>query len=84
MAQTIWLHRLNDANKTEADGMEYICVHLFQGMTQAHKLAKDKGWNPLQNATAKDGSTYKALFCDSCEKNYKDGSVRLAKEAVLV
>ncbi len=84
MAQTIWLHRLNDASKSQADGMEYICVHLFQGLTQSHKLSKDKGWNPQENATSKDGASHKALLCDTCEKNYKDGGVRLAKEAVLV
>ena len=84
MAQTIWIHRLNDAKKVEAEGMEYICEHLFQGLTQGGKLSKAKGWNLVPNASAKDGSTYRALFCDSCEKNYKDGNVRMAKEAVLV
>jgi hypothetical protein len=84
MAQTIWIHRLSDAKKAEADGMEYICEHLFQGLTQGGKLAKSKGWNPMASASAKDGTTYRALFCDSCGKNYKDGSVRMAKEAVLV
>ena len=84
MAQTIWIHRLSDAKKAEAEGMEYICEHLFQGLTQSGKLTKVKGWNPFPEASAKDGSTYRALFCDSCEKNYKDGNVRMAKEAVLV
>jgi hypothetical protein len=29
MAQTIWIHRLADAKKVEADEMGYICEHLF-------------------------------------------------------
>jgi hypothetical protein len=84
MAQTIWIHRLSEAKKAGADGMEYICEHLFQELTRSGKLTKAKGWNPMPNASAKDGSTYRALFCDSCGKNYKDGNVRMAKEAVLV
>jgi hypothetical protein len=84
MAQTIWIHKLSDAQKPQADGMEYICEHLFQGMSQSGKLTKAKGWNPTQNATAKDGTTYRALFCDSCGKNYSAGHVRMAKEPVLV
>jgi hypothetical protein len=84
MAQTIWIHRLSEAKKAEADGMEYICEHLFQGLTQGGKLTKAKGWNPFPNASAKDGSTYPALFCDSCGKNYNNSNVRMAKEAVLV
>ena len=82
MAQTIWLNRLNDENKSQADGMEFVCTHLFQRLSQVNKLTKEKGWNLLQNASAKDGSTYKTLCCDTCAKNYKDGSVRLAKEQV--
>ena len=84
MAQTIWIHKLTDAKKAEADGMDYICEHLFQALTQSGKLTKVKGWNPLQNASAKDGTTYRALFCDSCAKNYNNGNVRMAKEPVLV
>ena len=84
MAQTIWIHRLTGATKTQADGMEYICEHLFQGLSQSGKLSKAKGWNLMESASAKDGSTYRALFCDTCGKNYKDGNVRMAKEAVLV
>ena len=84
MAQTIWLHRLSDATKAGADEMEYICEHLFQALTRAGKLTKVNGWNPLPNATAKDGTTYRALFCDSCAKNYNKGNLRTAKEAVLV
>jgi hypothetical protein len=38
----------------------------------------------VPNATSKDGTSHKAMCCDTCEKNYKDGSVRLAKEPVLV
>jgi len=83
MAQTIWIHKLSDAKKREADGMDYICEHLFQALTQIGKLTKAEGWNPFQNATAKDGTTYHALFCDSCAKNYNDGHVRMAKEPVL-
>ena len=33
-------------------------------------------------ATSKDGAVHKALCCDTCAKNYKEGSVRLAKEQV--
>lgn len=84
MAQTIWIHKLADAKKADADGMEYICEHLFQAFTQSGKLTKAKGWNPIPDASAKDGSTYRALFCDSCEKNYNNGNVRMAKEPVLV
>ena len=84
MAQTIWIHKLADAQKAEADGMDYICEHLFQGVTQTGKLTKAKGWNPLPNASAKDGTKYRALFCDSCGKNYNNGNVRMAKEPVLV
>ena len=83
MAQTIWIHKLADAKKREADGMDYICEHLFQALTQTGKLTQVEGWNPFQNATAKDGATYRALFCDSCAKNYNDGHVRMAKEPVL-
>jgi len=54
---------------------------LFQGLTQAGKLSQAKGWNLLQDASAKDGSTYRALFCDSCGKNYNNSNVRLAKIA---
>ena len=64
--------------------MEYICEHLFQASTHAGKLTKGNGCNPFPNATAKDGTTYRALFCDSCAKNYSKGNLRTAKEAVLV
>jgi len=85
MAQTIWIHKLNDAGKiTEADGMDCICEHLFQALTQTGKLTKAKGWNPLENASTKDGTTHRALFCDSCKKNYNNGNVRMAKELALV
>ena len=84
MAQTIWIHRLADAKKPEANGMEYVCEHLFKSLTQSGKLTDAKGLNPMPNATSKDGGTYRALFCDSCEKNYKNGNVRMAKEPVLV
>jgi len=83
MAQTIWIHKLADSKKRDADGMDYICEHLFQASTQTGRLTKIEGWNPFQNATAKDGTTYRALFCDSCAKNYNDGHVRMAKEPVL-
>ena len=84
MAQTIWIHKLGDAQKREAEGMEYICEHLFQALEQSGKLNKAKGSNPQPNATTKDGATYRALFCDSCAKNYSAGHVRMAKEPVLV
>ena len=83
MAQTIWIHKLAEAKKAEAQGMEYICEHLFQALTGTGKLTKEKGWNPFQNASAKDGTTYRALFCDSCAKNYNQGHVRMAKEPVM-
>jgi hypothetical protein len=84
MAQTIWIHKLAEARqKAQADGMEYICEHLFQAMTQAGKLTKGAGWNPFPHASMKDGTTYRALFCDSCAKNYSPGHVRMAKEPVL-
>jgi hypothetical protein len=84
MAQTIWIHKLANTKKAEADGMEYICEHLFQALTDRGKLTKEKGWNPVPNASSKDGATYRALFCDSCGKNYTQGHVRMAKEPVLV
>ena len=84
MAQTIWIHKLANTKKAEADGMEYVCEHLFQALTDRGKLTKEKGWNPVPNASSKDGSTYRALFCDSCVKNYTHGHVRMAKEPVLV
>jgi hypothetical protein len=84
MAQTIWIHRLADAKKAEADGMGYICEHLFQELTRIGKLTKANGWNPIPDASAKDGASYPALFCDSCGKNYNNGNVRMAKEPVLV
>ncbi len=83
MAQTIWIHKLADAKKRDADGMDYVCEHLFQAATPTGKFTKVKGWNPFQNATGKDGTTYRALFCDSCAKNYNDGHVRMAREPVL-
>ena len=84
MAQTIWIHKLGNTKKAEADGMEYICEHLFQGLTQSGKLTNAKGWNRFEDATAKDGTAYRALFCDSCAKNYNNGNIRMAKEPVLV
>jgi hypothetical protein len=57
MAQTIWIHKLADAKKAEADGMYYICQHLFQGLTQTGKLSNAKGWNTFEDASAKDGSS---------------------------
>jgi hypothetical protein len=84
MAQTIWIHKLSDPKKAGADGMDHVCEHLFQSLTQAGQLTKAKGWNLLPNATTKDGATYRSLFCDSCAKNYSPGHVRMAKEAVLV
>ena len=84
MAQTIWIHKLANAKKAEADGMDYICQHLFQTLTQTGKLTKEKGWNIFEDASAKDGASYRALFCDSCGKNYNNGNIRMAKEPVLV
>jgi len=84
MAQTIWIHKLANAKKTEADGMDYICQHLFQALTQTGKLTKEKGWNIFEDASAKGGTSYRALFCDSCGKNYNNGNIRMAKEPVLV
>jgi hypothetical protein len=84
MAQTIWIHKFTDAKKAEADGMDHICEHLFQELTQTGKLTKAKGWNPFQDASTKDGTTHRALFCDLCAKNYNNGNVRMAREPVLV
>ena len=84
MAQTIWIHRLTDAKKTDADSMEYVCQHLFQDLSRGGKLTKAKGWNPIPDAGTKEGGRYRALFCDSCEKNYSNDNVRLAREPVLV
>ena len=84
MAQTIWIHKLADSKKAEADGMDYICQHLFKALTQTGKLTKENGWNRFEDASAKDGTSYRALFCDSCGKNYNNGNVRVAKEPVLV
>jgi hypothetical protein len=84
MAQTIWIHKLANAKKAEADGMDYICQHLFQALTQTGKLTKEKGWNIFEDASAKHGTSYRALFCDSCGKNYNNGNIRMAKEPVLV
>jgi hypothetical protein len=84
MAQTIWIHKLADTKKAEADGMDYICQHMFQALTQTGRLTKEKGWNAFEDATAKDGTSYRALFCDSCGKNYNNGNVRMAKEPMLV
>jgi hypothetical protein len=84
MAQTIWIHKLANAKKAEADGMDYICQHLFQALTQTGKLTNEKGWNIFEDAHAKDGTSYRALFCDSCGKNYNNGNIRMAKEPVLV
>jgi hypothetical protein len=83
MAQTIWIHKLADAKKAEADGMDYICQHISQGLAQTGKLTTAKGWNPLPDAGSKDGATYRALLCDSCAKNYNNTNVRTTKEPVL-
>ena len=84
MAQTIWIHKLANAKRAEADGMDYICQHLFQALTQTGKLTNEKGWNIFEDAHAKDGTSYRALFCDSCGKNYNNGNIRMAKEPLLV
>jgi hypothetical protein len=85
MAQTIWIHRLADTRRKEADGMDFVCEHLFQEMTEGSgKLTNHNGWNLVPDAEAKDGAKYRALFCDLCGKNYnRSGHVRLAKEPVL-
>ncbi len=82
MAQTIWFRTARTPKKSQAEGMEFACVHLHQRMDQVGKLTKEKGWNLVPNATSKDGAAHKALCCDTCAKNYKEGSVRLAKEPV--
>ena len=62
-----------------------IWIHkLGDAMEQSGKLNKATGSNPQTHAATKDGSTYRALFCDSCAKNYSAGHVRMAKEPVLV
>ena len=84
MAQTIWIHKLTDAKKKQADGMDYVCEHMFKEVTLTGNLTKVNGWNQFPKASAKDGTTYRALFCDLCGKNYNEGHVRMAKEPVLV
>jgi hypothetical protein len=84
MAQTIWIHKLNDAKCLGTDGMDHICEHLFKTFERSGKLSKSAGWNLREDATTKEGATYHALFCDSCAKNYSPGHVRMAKEPVLV
>ena len=32
MAQTIWIHKLTDSQRPEAEGMDYICQHLSQAL----------------------------------------------------
>ena len=63
MAQTIWIHRLTDAKKAEANGMEYICEHLFQALTQTGKLTKKKGAVPecQREKTAPATGSYSAI-----------------------
>jgi hypothetical protein len=46
MAQTIWIHKLANTKKAEADGMEYICEHLFQALTDRGKAHEGKGLEP--------------------------------------
>ena len=59
MAQTIWLHKLADELKARSEGMDYVCEHVFQEF----ESGSVKERFPLPNATAKDGSTYRALVC---------------------
>ena len=84
MAQTIWIHKLADHKKAQAESMDYLCHHLFETLIDYGSLANAKGRNAVPTASANDGATYRALFCDTCAKNYKGGNVRIAKEAVLV
>ena len=79
MAQTIWLHRLADELKARSEGMDYVCEHVFQEF----ESGSVKERFPLPNATAKDGSTYRALVCGACAKNcHRGGNLKLAKEMV--
>ena len=79
MAQTIWLHRLADELKARSEGMDYVCEHVFQEF----ESGSVKERFPLPNATAKDGSTYRALVCGPCAKNcHRGGNLKLAKEMV--
>ena len=85
MAQTIWIHRVPDQRRKEAQGMEFVCEHLFQATSDHAKLTNREGLNPVADAESKEGEKYRALFCDVCHKNYnRSGHVRLAREAVLV
>ena len=84
MAQTIWIHKLAEGKKVEAEGMDYLCHHLFETLTDYGTLSKANGRNQVPGASTKDGATHRSLFCDTCAKNYKEGNVRIAKEAVLV
>ena len=84
MAQTIWIHRLADSRRKEAGGMDFVCEHLFQESADHAKLNDRLGWNAVPDAESKEGEKYRALFCDTCHKNYnRSGHVRLAREAVL-
>ena len=84
MAQTIWIHKLSDGKKLSSDGMDHVCEHLFKSFERSGKLTKDAGWNLIPDASTREGSTHRALFCDTCAKNYSPGHVRMAKEPVLV
>ena len=84
MAQTIWIHKLAEAKKAEAEGMDYLCHHLFETLTDYGTLAKAKVRNQVPGASTKDGAIYRSLFCDTCAKNYKERNLRIAKEAVFV
>ena len=83
MAQTIWIHELADTRRKEASGMDFVCEHLFQEMTDG-KLTNRLETNPVADAESKEGEKYRALFCEMCHKNYnRSGRVRLAREPVL-
>ena len=39
--------------------------------------------NQFQNPASKDGTSYRAMLCNLCAKNYNDGHVRMGNEPVL-
>jgi hypothetical protein len=84
MAQTIWIHEVTDKRRKEAQGMAFVCEHLFREMTDG-KLTDRLGTHPVPDAESDEGAEkYRSLFCDLCAKNYhRSGHVRLAKEPVL-
>ena len=47
MAQTIWIPKLPDAKKAEADGPDYICEHQFRALGAECQAYEGKGLEPV-------------------------------------